>query len=87
MNVNCKQKLDSSKYCPESCDSLYRDKCIMKVDEKFNGGVRLLYEEGKLFNHYIRRVDCPLKDIGTLYYTNLRPIEDRMSTAWSEYAK
>lgn len=59
--MNSKQKLDSSKYCPDSCDSLYRGKCIMRIDRKYNGGFRLLYEQVRLTSRYIRREDCPLR--------------------------
>ena len=53
--------LDSSKYCPDSCDSLYADKCIMRINGEYNGGFRLLFDQVKLSRRYIRREDCPLR--------------------------
>ncbi len=60
--MNRKEKLDSSKYCPDSCDSLYGDKCIMQLNGNYNGGHVLFYELIKLHRRYIRREDCPLED-------------------------
>ena len=62
--MNRKQKLDSSKYCPDSCDSLYGGQCIMRINGEFNGSFRLLSEPYKLGMRYIRRNDCPLKEEG-----------------------
>jgi len=46
-------------YCPDSCDSLYGGKCIMRVDgNEFKGF--LFYDEVGLGKKYIRRTDCPL---------------------------
>ena len=59
--MNRKQKLDSSKYCPTSCESLYGGKCIMRINGEYNGGFRLLYYELGFGRHYIRREYCPLK--------------------------
>jgi len=60
--MKLKEKLDSSKYCPDSCDSLYGDKCIMRInprDDKYY--FRLMFESNKLNRRYIRREDCPIK--------------------------
>ena len=57
-----KVSLDRSKYCPDSCDSLYGGKCIMRLDGKYVGGFPLPYEHETLTRHYIRRETCPLRD-------------------------
>lgn len=56
-----KEKLDSSEYCPDSCDSLYDGKCIMRLGEKYNGSQVLFFEQGKLHRRYFRREDCKLR--------------------------
>ena len=56
-----KEKLDSSMYCPTSCDSLYGGRCIMRINGVYNGGLRLLYYELGFGRHYIRREDCPMR--------------------------
>jgi len=55
-----KEKPDSSQFCPDSCDSLYGGKCIMRLDGKYVGGFPLLYEHKTLTKRYIRRDTCPL---------------------------
>ena len=47
-------------YCPDSCESLYGGKCIMRIDGVYNGGFPLYYEQIKLGRRYIRRQDCPM---------------------------
>jgi hypothetical protein len=56
-----KEKLDRSQFCPDSCDSLYRGKCIMRLEDKYNGSQILFFEQGKLHRRYFRREDCQLR--------------------------
>ena len=58
--MKLKQNLDSSRYCPDSCESLYGGKCIIRIDGVYNGGLFLYYEQIKLGRRYIRRQDCPM---------------------------
>lgn len=60
MNIKGRRKLDSSRYCPNSCDSLYGRKCIMRVDGK-DYPLFLFYDSVGLGKRYIRRDDCPLQ--------------------------
>jgi len=58
-----KNQIDSSKFCPTSCESLYGGKCIMRLKNDSNPiGFRLLYYELGFGRHYIRREDCPLRE-------------------------
>jgi len=60
------EKLDSSQYCPDSCESLYKGKCIMKIDGNYNGAEvwngHLFFEQLKLRRRYFRREDCQLRE-------------------------
>ncbi len=56
-----KLKYTTQKYCPDSCDSLYVGKCIMKLDGKDYPWF-LFYDTVGLGKRYIRREDCPLRN-------------------------
>jgi len=58
-----KLKQDIVKYCPNSCDSLYKGRCIMRKSYGDNPhGLFLFADDVGLGKRYIRRDDCPLID-------------------------
>jgi len=56
-----KKNTNNPDFCPNSCESLYKGKCIIRLNGKYNGGLPLLYYELGFGRHYIRREDCPLR--------------------------
>jgi len=58
-------KHSNSYFCPDSCESLYGGKCIMRINNEYSGGFVLLYEQVGLGRRYIRRESCSLKESDT----------------------